>query len=270
MATITKITAQQRPGRYNVFLDGKFAFPVAESVLIKHRLLKGVELTKEQVAQITTDDAIAKAYAAALDFLSYQLRTESEVVKKLQESGVPDEQIEPVLQKLRAEQLLDDRAYAAAYVRTVMNTELKGPVVIRQKLRAKRVGELDIDAALAQFTAERQLENATKLAAKLYRRYARQPQRRQAEKVYQGLVTQGYSGDLARQAREAAPKPEVETAREENLLAREGEKLWRRYARREQGSRLAMKVKQALFRKGFGYDEVAAWVERYQEEQEEN
>ena len=83
-------------------------------------------------------------------------------------------------------------------------------------------------------------------------------------------MTQGFSGDLARQAREAAPKPEVETAREENLLAREGEKLWRRYARREQGSRLAMKVKQALFRKGFGYDEVAAWVERYQEEQEEN
>ena len=72
-----------------------------------------------------------------------------------------------------------------------MNTELKGPTVIRRKLRAKRVGELQIDTALAQFTSERQLENATKLAQKLFRRYAKHPVRRQKEKVYQGLITQG-------------------------------------------------------------------------------
>ncbi|MDY3702578.1 MAG: recombination regulator RecX, partial [Limosilactobacillus coleohominis] len=52
---ITKIEAQKRKGRYNVYLDGKFAFPVAESVLIKFRLMKGVELDADQIAAITTD-----------------------------------------------------------------------------------------------------------------------------------------------------------------------------------------------------------------------
>ena len=51
MAKISKITAQQRRGRYNVYLDGKYAFPVAESVLVKFRLMKGQELTKEQFEQ---------------------------------------------------------------------------------------------------------------------------------------------------------------------------------------------------------------------------
>ena len=32
MAKITKIEAQKRQGRYNVYLDGKYAFPVAECI----------------------------------------------------------------------------------------------------------------------------------------------------------------------------------------------------------------------------------------------
>ena len=266
LAQIKKIAAKKRPGRYNIYLNGKYAFPVAESVLVKHRLMKGMELTQEEVAQITTEDAIAQAYGKALDFLSYQLRTESEVTKKLLKEDVPPERIEPVLKQLRANQLLDDQAYAAAYVRTVMNTELKGPTVIRRKLRAKRVGELQIDAALEQFTSERQLENATKLAQKLFRRYAKQPARRQQEKVYQGLITQGYGGDIAKEAtRVATPaEPTVDTT---DLLDREGEKFWTRYARRTSGYELTMKVKQALFRKGFDYDEIEAWVNQRSEEE---
>ena len=162
MKKITKIEAQKRKGRYNVYLDDQYAFPVAESVLIKYRLMKGMELDQNQIAQITTDDQIAKAYGRMLDYLSHQLRTEKEVIQKLQEIETPEEYFEPILQKLQEERLLDDHNYAMSYVRTVMNTELKGPSVIRQKLRLKGIGELDIDAALEQFTDEKQLENATK------------------------------------------------------------------------------------------------------------
>lgn len=259
MPTITKIAAQKQAGRYNIYLDGQYAFPVAESVLIKHRLLKGRVLDKVQIAQITTDDEIAKAYGTALDYLSYQLRTEHEVSQKLLSQGVPPAQIEMVCKKLRAEGLLDDRAYAAAFVRTVMKTELKGPAVIRQKLRAKRVGELEIDDALAQFTPAWQLTNATKLATKLLARYARQPARRQREKVQLGLRTQGYESDVVAAALAAAQPPAVSVDTTE-LLAREGEKIWQRYARKASGYQLTMKVKQALFRKGFDYDEIEAWV----------
>lgn len=266
MAKITKIEAQKRKGRYNVYLDDRYAFPVAESVLIKFRLMKGLELTKEQVAEITTADDLAKAYQKALDYLSYQLRTEHEVAQRLLEADCTEEQVAAVLRRLREELLVDDQEYANAYVRTVMNTDLKGPGVIRQKLRTKRVGELQIDAALNQFPADRQLENATKLAAKLFNRYRRQPARRQNDKVYQGLITGGYAGDVAKEAL-AAAKPAPDTAAEDDLLAKEGEKAWRRYARRYQGYELGMRVKQALMRKGFDYDAVASWVADYEEMQ---
>lgn len=258
MKKITKIEAQKRKGRYNVYLDDQYAFPVAESVLIKYRLMKGMELNQAQIAQITTDDEIAKAYGRMLDYLSHQLRTEKEVIQKLHEIETPEEFVEPILQKLREERLLDDHNYAMSYVRTVMNTELKGPHVIRQKLRMKGIGELDIDAALEQFTEAKQLENATKLAQKLFKRYRSQPTRRQEEKVRQGLMTNGYRAESFNQIQETV-EPVADAEQQAELLDRQAKKLLRRY-QKYQGYERQMKLKQALYRKGFDFDAINDWV----------
>lgn len=258
MKKITKIEAQKRKGRYNVYLDNQYAFPVAESVLIKYRLMKGMEIDSQLEAQITTDDQIAKAYSRMLDYLSRQLRTEYEVVTKLQSIETPEEYIEPVLQKLRQNRLLNDKNYAASYVRTVMNTELKGPNVIRQKLRQKHIGEIDIDEALTQFTKDRQVTNATKLAKRLFKRYHRQPERRQEEKARRGLMTNGYGSDIFNLVREVV-EPEDDPEQEAELLNREGQKVWHKY-RKYDGFKRRMKIQQTLYRKGFGLDDVENWV----------
>lgn len=258
MAEITKIEAQKRRGRYNVYVDGKFAFPVAESVLIKYRLMKGMELDKAEISQITTDDEIAKAYGRMLDYLSHQLRTEKEIRQKLADLDTPEEYVEPVMEKLRAERLLDDRNYADSYVRTVMHTELKGPRVIRQKLRQKGVGELIIDDALTQFATDQQLENATKLAKKLFKRYRSQPTRRREEKVRQGLMTNGYDADVFNQIRDQV-EPEEDESQQSDLLDRQATKMVRKY-RSYQGYEQKMKIKQALYRRGFDLDDIDQWL----------
>ena len=265
MAKITKIEAQKRQGRYNIYLDGKYAFPVAESVLIQFRLTKGMEIDQELEAQITTADQIARAYSRMLDYLSHQLRTESDVIQKLRDLETPEEFIEPVLQKLRAQKLLDDHEYAASYVRTEMNTDLKGPGNIRQKLRLKKIGENDIDDALAQFTLERQLENATKLAKKLFRRYRSQPTRRQEQKVRQGLMTKGYSSTIYDQIKDQV-EPEEDLDQQEELLNHQAEKIWHRYRRYSDRER-EMKFKQAMYRKGFDLDATQAWLDRQDSEE---
>ena len=121
---------------------------------------------------------------------------EHAIIKKLKEIDTPEEFVEPILKKLRGQQLIDDHAYADSYVRTMINTDLKGPGIIRQHLRQKGIGENDIDDALTQFTPEVQVELAKKLAVKLFRRYRNQPERRREQKVQQGLMTKGFSSKL--------------------------------------------------------------------------
>ena len=155
MAKITKIEAQKRQGRYNVYLDSKYAFPVAESVLIQFRLMKGMEIDQKLEAQSTTADQIARAYSRMLDYLSDQQRTGSAVIQKLSDLETPEECIEPDLQKIRAQKQLDDHEYADSCVLPEMNTELIVPGNIRQKIRLKKIGENDNDDARAEFTDER-------------------------------------------------------------------------------------------------------------------
>ncbi|WP_040468690.1 recombination regulator RecX [Limosilactobacillus gastricus] len=259
MKKITKIEAQKRPGRYNIYLNGQYAFPVAESVLIKYRLAKDLELDTATLEQITKDDQIAKAYGRMLDYLSHQLRTEAEVKQKLIDLETPPEMIDPVMEHLRSNRLLDDQVYADSYVRTVMHTELKGPQVIRQKLRQKGVGELVIDQALEQFDLNNQLENAQKLAQRLVQRYRHEPTRRQEEKVRQGLMTNGYSSDLYNQLKEDLVLVNDED-QQASLLATSGEKIWQRNRRYENLYERKMKTKQALYRKGFDLDAIDRWL----------
>lgn len=263
MGKITKIEAQKRRGCYNVYLDGRYAFPVAESVLIKFRLMKGLELDKKQVAAITTADQQARVYSKMLDYLAHQLRTESDILKKLHDLEAPEQFIGPILQKLRDQHLADDHEYAASYVRTAMITSLKGPGVIRQHLRMKKIGENDIDDALAQFTLEQQQANAAKLAAKLFRRYHNQPLMRQEQKVRQSLLTKGYESAIFDQIRyQVTPKedPDEQAA----LLDKTAEKLWRRY-RRYTGQERVRHFKQGMFRRGFDLDRVQKWLDQHQE-----
>lgn len=264
MAKISKIEAQKRKGRYNVYLDGKYAFPVAESVLVKFRLMKGMELDKEQVKVITTADQQAQSYSKILDYLSYQMRSESEVVKKLHDLATPEEFIPPIMAKLRERRLVDDHQYAISYVQTMMTTSLKGPGVIRQHLRLKKVGENDIEAALQNFTAADRVANASKLAKKLFKRYHNQPTFRQEQKVRQGLVTKGYSSDLFDQIKDQVMSVE-DPDQQAELLANQATKVWHRY-RRYTGMDRERRFKQAMFRKGFDLDAVQQWLAEKEED----
>ncbi|WP_062325335.1 hypothetical protein [Holzapfeliella floricola] len=83
MPTITKISTQKRPGYYNIFLDESYAFSVTEQVLIQFELAKDKELTKEQVETIKSAQVYSKAEQAALNFLSYKMRSVAEIEQYL-------------------------------------------------------------------------------------------------------------------------------------------------------------------------------------------
>lgn len=256
---ITKITAQKQAGRYNIFLNGRFAFGVTEAVLIRYRLLKGMTLDDQQIAAIKQANLQAQAYGRALDYLAYQPRTAHEVAQKLTELEVPADQLQAILARLQAEGLLDDRQYALMYVRTAMRTSLKGPQVIRQKLAQKGVGPADIAAGLAEFTPAQQETNAKKLAEKLYRRYAKLPPRRQTERVRQALLVQGYDGSIYAKIKDQLTLPTLDPDVQSVRLDREATKAWRHY-QREAPVKRRLKIKQRLWRKGYDLNQVDAWL----------
>lgn len=258
MAVITMIQAQQRAGRFNIYVDGQYAFPVSESVLIDFRLFKGMPIDKPLIERLTAADDVAQAYNRALDYLSHQLRTEKEVETKLAGLDIPPATIEATLGRLRALNLVDDTHYAASYVRTMMRTGDKGPRVLRQNLRQKGVAEQPIDAALKLFTTADRFKVGGGVAAKLAKRYRRQAFATQEQKTLQGLMTRGFASDEAKaMVADLALQPDADEQWE--LLVHQAEKTWHKYRTLTTGER-KYKTKQALYRKGFALDAIDQWL----------
>lgn len=251
---VTMIEAQKRTGRYNVYLDGKYAFPISESVMIKYRIFKGMVIDKDLQTEIIAADDVAKAYNRALDYLSGQLRSEKEVTDKLKTLEIDDDVIESTLERLREFNLLDDQAYASAYVRTMRNTSDKGPIVIRQHLRQKGIGENLIDNALVEFKDDELAENGVAVAEKLAKHYARKPFSTQKQKVIQGLMTKGFQRETIDQVMN-----QIELTRDEDtetdLLTHEAQKVWRRNRRYDDRERLN-RTKRTLYGKGYQFDDI--------------
>ena len=256
---ITAIQAQKRKGRYNIFIDGHYRFPVSEEVLIQFRLHKDQEITDDQIKAITDADLISKAYNKALDYLSYQLRTEKEIIQYLQQHEFTDLQIEPVLQRLRAQGYINDLEYAKSYVRTIAKTSDKGPKVITQNLRKKGVLENDIETALDEFSSEDQLQNSIKIAEKLTRKYHREAFKIQIQKIKNGLFAKGFSSEIATEAINQLGLEKDEDQEKEQLHL-QGAKIIHRYQRLPLSQR-NQKVKMALYRKGFSMDEINQFID---------
>ncbi|MDK1724740.1 recombination regulator RecX [Dellaglioa algida] len=256
---ITKITTQKRVGRYNVFIDEKYAFPIGEEVLISFHLAKGMELDDALIKQIADADDRSKAYSKALNYLSTQMRTVKEIKDYLKKHEITEDAIEETIEKLYEFRLVNNLEYAKSYVRTMMHTSDKGPAVIRQKLRLKGVAVESIDEALEEFPVDEQLENGIKVAEKLVKHYHDQSFRNLINKVRQALMTKGFKSDEVSQIMdnlELEMDPEVEW----DALVKQGDKVWKRQ-RGLEGSQRAMKVKQGLFQKGFQFDDINEYIE---------
>lgn len=257
--TITKIQAQKRPGRYNIYIDDHYAFGVSEDVLLRYRLLKGGELDDAQVTELQKQDDLSKIWQRALDYLGYQQRTKKELVDHLVSKEFELDDIDAVMVRLIDEHLIDDEHYAYSYVRTMRQTSDKGPSVIRRQLKQKGVDEQFIQAALDdEFDTDTQLEQALTLLPKIKRQYQRDMPRIQEQKVRQRLMSKGFSGDIITRA---LNQTEFEMAEDDqtDLLNTQAEKLWRRHAKRPASER-RQKIWQALYRKGFSSDAINRWL----------
>src|SRR3972149_11751663 len=84
---ITDIAAQKKRERFNIFLDGEFAFGVSAELRFTKKLEVGQNLTQKEVESIVEADQTERLFNKALRFLSYRPRSEKEVRDDLLRKG---------------------------------------------------------------------------------------------------------------------------------------------------------------------------------------
>lgn len=269
MPIITKIGRQKNnKERYNLYLDEKYAFSVDEAVLIKYQLSKGKVMEGFTIDEIVFDDEVRKAYNKAINFLSYRMRSEHEVKKKLQMNEFGEAVILEAVRKLYEHGFLNDESFTKALVATQKKNSKRGPAAIRQELKKKGIEKDLQEEVLATYSEDEQLTIARTLTEKIIKQNADKTPRQIKQKVQDALQRKGYNFSIISQAIDSF-ELDKEQDEWEDIIAGQGDKVWRKYASKYSGYDLKKRVKTALYQKGFPGEQIDLYIEKKELEQQD-
>ncbi|WDF02715.1 recombination regulator RecX [Shouchella hunanensis] len=268
MPIISKITMQKKAKqRYNIFvLDRqieRYSFSVDEDILIKYNLRKGMELDEDAMKEIAEADEAKKTFHLAIHYLSFRMRSEKEIKEYLVKKEREESHIAQAIQRLNAEGLIDDLAFAHAFVRSKVNQSFIGPTKLKQQLLEKGVAEKHIECALSEYDVNWEVNRLEKWKDKQDRKsgIVKDSKQQQLKKWQTQLMAKGFRYEaISRLMRTFTD--EMNNNEEKQALAYQGDKLFRTYKKRyTEPFELKQKMIQALYRKGFSFDDCKAYVD---------
>lgn len=255
---ITKVSAQKRPGRYNIFLDGKYAFSAGEKTVAEFVLLKGKDLDNTQVEQIRQFDADAKASDLAAHFLSYEPRTIFEVLQYLKKHEISDEAASSAVNQLNELGYLDDRQYTKLFIKNDLRVGTDGPKSLLRKLTQKGVDPEIGQTELDQVADEDWLEVGQRVIKSMTHQAGKIAQRELKRKMKTKLLMHGFDGGISGEIIASLDLEEDEDLQLE-ALRKQGIKAYKRFRRYDESER-KFKIKKYLFSHGFSSSEIDAFL----------
>lgn len=270
MKKIARITTQKRSShRYNVFIsDGSgetYGFSVDEDVLVKYNLRKGLTLDDVMINQLKSQDTLHKSYSKVISYLGYRMRTEKEIRDYLVKDEVDEEHIDQIIHMLKERQLLDDQEFAKMFVRSRIQTTLKGPGIVKQELAAKGVAHAYITRATELYTYDVQYQKATKHVEKRLKRQSKDSFVKQLQQIQALLMRNGFEGNIISDVLHDIDN-EKDADEEWEAIKNQGERLLLKHQKKQSGYELRQKVKASLYRQGFEEQLIEKFLDQAWEE----
>lgn len=256
---ITKVSAQRRAGRYNIFLDGKYAFSASEKTVAEFILLKGKELNQAQIVKIEQFDADAKASDLAAHFLSYEPRTIFEVLQYLKKHQISVEAANAAVKELNELGYLDDRQYTRLFIKNNLRIGKDGPKNLQRKLTQKGVNPDLSQAEIDEVATEAWLEIGQRVVKTMVHQAGKISQRELERKMKSKLRTHGFTVDLANEVISALDLKENEDL-QLAALKKQGIKAYKRFRRLDERER-KFKIRRYLFSHGFSSAEINSFLD---------
>lgn len=150
--TALKLQSNNRK-RVNVHINGDYRFALAK--VLAMRLHIGQEITIEEIENLKRLDAEEQAYQRALRLLARRPRAERELRDYFQRRKVPPQVQNAVIDRLRENDLVDDLAFAEAWVENRRSFRPRSALALRVELRQKGVASEIIENVLEDHDEDR-------------------------------------------------------------------------------------------------------------------
>lgn len=211
MKKITLVEPQKKnKNRFNIYLDGEFAFGADEDTVVNFRLLKGKEVEEGNLEKILLETEIGKVMERMYGLFGRRQRTEKEVrdylrnlsfKRKLKDQEeISELVVEKIIERLKQKHLLNDSEFALAWTQARQHSKKKGQIAIRMELMQKGISKEVIDQVMADQVSEGSEQKlATEALEKKIRSFRNLEGQEFKQKTLQFLMRKGFSYDVARE-----------------------------------------------------------------------
>lgn len=213
-----RLRSGQGPKRFNVFLDGKFAFGADEDLIVDRRLVVGKMLNPEDLEKLLFGAEVGKLMERMYGLFNIRQRSEKEVrdylknlsfKRKLKDKEeISDIAIDSLIEKLKQKRLLNDREFAKSWVSARRRSKGKGIIALKSELFQKGIDRDIVDEILEESTIEAEIELAKKAIEKKWKIWTSLPELEKKKKAYEFLMRKGFEYEAVKSVIEKLIKKE--------------------------------------------------------------
>ncbi len=206
MPKVTSVELQKKnPRRFNIFLDGQFAFGADEDLVVNRRLVVGKEILPEDLNKILFEAEVGKLMEKMYRLFGIRQRSEKEVRDyfriKLRETS--QLVIDATIDSLNKKGLVNDEQFAKSWVES--RSKKYGVNRIRQELFQKGIDKEFIDEAVGGISNE---EIAEKALEKKLKNWKNLKPWEFKKKAYDFLMRKGFEYEVVKMVIEKSVKKE--------------------------------------------------------------
>ncbi len=206
---ITQVEQQKKnPRRFNIFLDGEFAFGADEDLVVNRRLLVGKEISLEDLPKILFETEVGKLMERMYALFGRRQRSEKEVKDYLRnlsfkrkikdKEELSDVVIEAVIETLKRKGMVNDAQFAQSWVEARRKSKKKGLNALKSELYQKGIARNVIEETLEGQTSESEEKLAKEALEKKMRVWKNLEKLEFKKKALEFLVRRGFSYDVAK------------------------------------------------------------------------
>ena len=241
-------------------LDNNDKCYITEDTIVRFMLSRDKMISEEELKEIQDFAQFSYGKNLALYHLSFKSRTEKEVSEYLKKHDIDLQIASQVISNLKEDNWINDRQYVYTIVNVNQFSGDKGPYLLLQKLSQKGVVKTTIEEVLNEFDFS---QVAQRVAKKLFKKYdGKLPARALQETIIQNLTNKGFSYADAKFAYEQLDS-HVDSETTQELIFKELDKQYPKYARKYEGYELKQRLTQVLARKGYDFSDIGSALREY-------
>lgn len=206
--------ASKRRGirRFNIYLDGTFAFGADEDLVVKYRLLPDKIIEHQALDKLLFEAQVGKWMERMYRLFSFRPRSEKEIrdyfriknqsaswrIKVNKEEKISDLVIEAVIKHLQEKELLNDREFARLWIEA--RSKRKGRRVLKAELFRKGINKEIIEEVVGeQITVEGEKGVAEQVLEKRIRLWKGLLSLEKKKKAAEFLLRRGFEYEVVKE-----------------------------------------------------------------------